>query len=325
MCSIKAIFIFSLAVFLIVSLSQAAFTSEKDYPNRPIDLIATYPPGGPVDITTRLIQPPLQDALGVPVIVTNKGGVGGAIGTDFVAKAKPDGYTLGVLANSSFTSGPAINPALTYKYTDLVYICLLAIDYEAIVTRVDAPWKNLDDMISYAKKNPGKLTYGTPGYGSVAFFEMELFKLAHGLDIVPVHFQGSNPAMTAVLGGHVDLSIGGIGATASQIRAGKVIPLVVSSEKRLPAFPDVPTMSERGVKEAVNIWMPLAATQKCPKEVVEKLSRLMEKIMKTPAVMSQFEKAGLMVDYRDTAATSKLVEDEINAITKVVKKLGIGK
>jgi tripartite-type tricarboxylate transporter receptor subunit TctC len=316
--------IFLIFAVLIVTFS-VAFAAEKDYPDHQVEIIVTYPPGGPLDTAARIIHPPLQTALGQSIILTTKGGVGGALGTESVARAKPDGYTLGVIANSSVTSGPIINPSLPYKHTDLIPVCLLVTDPEAIISKTDAPWKTLDEMVSYAKKNPGKLTYGTPGFGSVAYFEMEVFKLAYGLDIEPVHFQGSAPAMTAVLGGHVDLGIGGLFASIPQIKAGKIKLLATSAEKRVAAFPDIPTLSEKGIKEAVNIWIGLYAPAKCPKMVVERLSREMEKIMKSQATISQFEKAGLAMDYRDSAATSKLIEEEITAILKVVKKVGIGK
>jgi tripartite-type tricarboxylate transporter receptor subunit TctC len=320
----KAFSIYLLLTVLTGSLSAIPVLA-KDYPDHPVEIIITYPPGGPLDTAARFIQTPLQTALGQTIILTTRGGVGGSIGTEFVSKAKPDGYTLGVMANSSITSGPIINPALPYRHTDLIPICLLVTDPEAIISRNDAPWKSLDEMVGYAKKNPGKLTYGTPGFGSVAFFEMEVFKLANGLDIEPVHFQGSAPAMTAVLGGHVDLAIGGLFASIPQIKAGKIKLLATSSEKRVSAFPDIPTLSEKGISEAVNIWIGLYAPGKTPKLIVERLSREMQGVMKSPSTISQFEKAGLAMDYRDSAATSKLIEEEIAAIMKVVKKVGVGK
>jgi tripartite-type tricarboxylate transporter receptor subunit TctC len=323
MYSRKLVFNF-LFIMLVIPFSMV-FASEKDYPNHQVEVIVTYPPGGPLDTAARIIQLPLQAALEQTITLTTKGGAGGTLGTDYVTKAKPDGYTLGVIANSSVTSGPIINPALSYRHTDLIPICLLVNDPEAIISKRDAPWKNLNEMIDYAKKNPGKLTYGTPGFGSVAFFEMEVFKLFYGLNIEPVHFQGSTPVMTAVLGGHVDLGIGGLFSSVPQIKAGKIKLLATSSEQRVAAYPDIPTLSEKGIKEAVNIWIGLYAPVKTPKVAMERLSRAMEKVMKSQAVINQFEKTGLAMDYRDSVATSKLIEDEIAAIMKVVKNLGIGK
>jgi tripartite-type tricarboxylate transporter receptor subunit TctC len=162
--------------------------------------------------------------------------------------------------------------------------------------------------------------------GTVAFFATEIFKLSYGLDIVPVHFQGTGPVKNAILGGHVDLAASGFGSLASLIKAGNIIPLVTTASKRLAAFPDVPTMVEKGFPEAsLNIWFGLFIPKKCPKIVVDKLAWGMDKAMKDPVVISQIEKAGLFVDYRDSEETFKLVEQEYAAVAKVVKKSGIGK
>jgi len=318
-------------VVLLVSFSLAAFSwtawaAEEKYPARQIECIVNFPPGGPLDTSTRIIHPPLQAALGVPVVLTTKGGAAGALGADFVAKAKPDGYTVLASANAALTIAPNVNKQITYKYTDFAHVCTYSADPGVITSKANAPWKNLEELVEYAKKNPGKLNYGTPGMGTVAFFAMEIFKLSYGLDIVPVHFQGTGPVKNAILGGHVDLAASGFGSLAPLIRAGNIIPLVSTAQKRRPDFPNVPTMAEKGFPEAsLNIWFGLFVPKKCPKIVVERLGQAMEKVMKDPNVISQLEKAGMMADYRDSEATFKLVEQEFAAVKKVVEKMGIGK
>ncbi len=150
--------------------------------------------------------------------------------------------------------------------------------------------------------------------------------MAYGLDIVPVHFQGTGPAKNAILGGHVDLASSGFGSLSPLIKAGSIIPLVTTAAKRVAAFPDVPTMAEKGFPDAtLNIWFGLFVPKKCPKNAVSKLAGAMEKVMKDPTVIKQLEKAGLIVDYLDSKDTAKLLELEYARIGKVVKKTGIGK
>jgi len=319
-------FIFLVAASLLAISLAMAWAAEEKYPTRQIEFIVNFPPGGPVDVATRIIQPPLQAILAVPIVLTTKAGAAGALGADFVAKAKPDGYTVLASANAPLTVAPNVNPQIVYKYTDFAHVCSYAADPGVITSKAGAPWKNLEELVEYAKKNPGKLNYGSPGMGTVAFFAMEIFKLSYGLDIVPVHFQGTGPVKSAILGGHVDLAASGFGALAPLIRAGNIIALVSTSSKRLAAFPDVPTMAEKGFPEAsLNIWCGLFVPQRCPKVVVEKLGQAMDKVMKDPSVIGQMEKAGLFADYRDSEGTFRLVEQEFAAVAQVVKKMGIGK
>lgn len=322
----RAWFTIFLVPLVMASFSSGAWAAEEKYPTRQIEFIINFPPGGPVDTGTRIVHPYLQTALGVPIVLTTKGGAAGALGADFVAKARPDGYTVLVSANAALTIAPNVNPQIAYKYTDFSHICTFCADPGVITSKAGAPWKNLEELVEYAKKNPGKLNYGTPGMGTVAFFAMEIFKLSYGLDIVPVHFQGTGPVKNAILGGHVDLAASGFGSLAPLIKAGNIIPLVTTAQKRLADFPDVPTMAEKGFPDAsLNIWFGLFVPQKCPKIVVERLAQGMDKVMKDPNVISQIEKAGMIVDYRDSDATFKLVEQEFAAVAKVVKKMGIGK
>ncbi|MEM2958574.1 MAG: tripartite tricarboxylate transporter substrate binding protein [Candidatus Jordarchaeaceae archaeon] len=303
-----------------------ADAQEEKYPSRQIELIVNFPPGGPLDTSTRIIHPHLQKVLGVPLIITTKGGAAGALGADFVAKAKPDGYTVLATANSAMTIAPNVNPQITYKYTDFAPICTFSADPGVITSKAGAPWKNLEELVVYAKKNPGKLNYGSPGMGTVAFFAMEIFKLSYGLDIVPVHFQGTGPVKNAILGGHVDLASSGFGSLAPLIKDGSIIPLVTTAQKRIVDFPEVPTMAEKGFPEAsLNIWCGLFVPKNCPKIVVERLGQAMDKVMKDPNVINQLNKAGMTPDYRDSRATFSLVEQEFATVKKLVEKMGIGK
>jgi len=315
-----------IGMILLMGFSSYVGAAEEKYPTRQVELILNFPPGGPLDTGARIIHPALQAALGVPVVLTTKGGAGGALGADYVAKAKPDAYTVLATNNGALTIAPQINPQIAYKIQDFTAVCAFIADPAVITSKADAPWKSLEGLVDYAKKNPGKLNYGTPGMGTVAFFTMEVFKMAYGLDIVPVHFQGTGPAKNAILGGHVDLASSGFGSLAPLIKAGNIIPLVTTASERVAAFPDVPTMAEKGYPDAtLNIWFGLLVPKKCPNNAVSKLAEAMEKVMKDPAIISQLDKAGLIVYYRDGETTAKLLEQEYVTIGKVIKKTGIGK
>jgi tripartite-type tricarboxylate transporter receptor subunit TctC len=323
----KTFWIVGGALFIFLSLfASSPWAAEEKYPTRQIELILNFPPGGPLDTGARIIHPALQKEMGVPILLTTKGGAGGALGADYVAKAKPDGYTVLATNNGALTIAPQINAQITYKYQDFTPVCTFVADPAVITSKAKAPWKNLDELVDYAKKNPGKLNYGTPGMGTVAFFTMELFKMAYGLDIVAVHFQGTGPAKNAILGGHVDLASSGFGSLAPLIKSGDIIPLVTTASKRVVAFPDVPTMAEKGFPDAtLNIWFGLLVPQECPPQVASRLGAAMSKVMRDPAIISQLEKSGLIVDYRDREATLKLLTQEYTTLTKVIQKTGIGK
>src|SRR6266542_1604655 len=178
------------------------------YPARPVEFIIPFAPGGPTDTAIRLIQPALSSNLGVPVVLVNKAGGGGALGMDAVAKAKPDGYVLAATVRSTLTILPASQPDVPYKISDFTPIGTYAVDSQTVMVKTGAPWKTLEELVDHAKKNPGTLTYGSAGQGTNSFFTMELLKLAYGIDIGHVPFAGSGPVKNALLGGHVQVGAG---------------------------------------------------------------------------------------------------------------------
>jgi tripartite-type tricarboxylate transporter receptor subunit TctC len=299
---------------------------QARYPSRPVEFIIPFPPGGPADAAARIIQPQLSAALGVPIVLVNKPGGGGALGADYVAKAKPDGYTVFAATNAPVTIVTAIQPDVSYRPSDFAPIGSSMADLGVIVARAGSPWKTLDEFVDYAKKNPGKLSYGSAGLGTVSFFMVELFKVSYGLDITHIPFQGGGPVKNAIMGGHVTIASSGLNSFAPLIRSGDLLALATSAPTRVAAFPDVPTLAEKGFPDAsLNIWMALFVPAKTPHEVVDRLSRALERTMKEPSVVAAVEKAGMVVDYRDPAATWRLVESEHEAVKSVVTRLGIGK
>ena len=316
--------VFALALAVPVVLHGTA--GAADFPSREIELIVSFPAGGPADTAARIIAPKLSAILKVPVVVVNKTGGGGAVGADYVAKAKPDGYTVYASTNSVLTISPHLVKNLPYKLSDFTPLGAYGVDLGVITVRGGGPAKTLEEFVEYAKKNPGKLSYGSAGFGTVSFFTMEMFKLAYGLDLAHVPFQGTGPVKNAIMGGHVNVATSGFGSLAPLIKSGDLVALVTTSPRRVAAFPSVPTMVEKGFPDAsLNIWLGLYVPAKTPKPVVDVLVKALAEAARDPAIAAAIEKAGMQVDYRDPAETQKLLDTEGANVSRVIERLGIGK
>ena len=313
-------------VVVVAALLGMALLAADAYPTREIEFVVAFPAGGPADSSARVLAPVMSSILKQPVVVVNKPGGGGALGSDYAAKAKPDGHTVYISTNSVMTVSPNLKKSLPYKFTDFTPIGAFAVDLGAVTVRSNGPAKTLEEFVDYAKKNPGKLNYGSAGYGTVSFFSMELFKMAYGLDLVHVPFQGTGPVKNAIMGGHVTIATSGFGSLSPLIKSGDLIALVTTSPKRVAAFPNVPTMTEKGFPDAsLNIWMGLYVPAATPKPVVDTLIKALAQAAKDPALSAGLEKAGMHLDYRDPAATTKLLETESATVGKVVERLKIPK
>lgn len=305
-----------------ILVSAAVQSVAADFPTRDIEFIVAYPAGGPADAAARALQPLMSAALKQPVVVLNRSGSGGIVGSDYAARAKPDGHSIYVATNSPLTINPHLKKQLTYGMADFVSLGSYAVDLGAITIRNVVPAKTLEEFVDHARKNPGKLSYGSAGHGTVSFFAMELFKLSYGLDILHVPFQGTGPVKTALLGNHVQVSASGFGAMAPLIKSGDLIALATTSPTRVAAFPNVPTMAEKGFPDAsLNIWMGLFVPAKTPKPVVDQLSKVLAQVAKEPALGAALEKVGMALDYRDPAAATALLEREYATVGKLVEKL----
>jgi tripartite-type tricarboxylate transporter receptor subunit TctC len=299
---------------------------SADYPAREIEMIVSFPAGGPADASARILAPKLSQVLGVPVAVVNKTGGGGSVGADYVAKAKPDGSIIYNSTNSALTISPVILKDITYKVSDFTPIGAYAADLGVITVRAGGPAKTLEEFVDHAKKNPGKLTYGSAGLGTVSFFTMELFKLAYGLDITHVPFQGTGPAKNAILGGHVSVACSGLGSMAPLIRSGDLLPLVTTAPKRVAGWAQVPTMAEKGFPDAsLNIWMGIYVPAKTPKPIVDALTKAFNQAAKDAAVLAAVEKAGMQGFYHTGEDTVKLLETESATVARVADKVGLRK
>lgn len=296
------------------------------FPERAIELIVPFPPGGLTDTAARIVQPFLQTSLKVPVVLVNKGGGAGAVGTELVARAKPDGYTVAATVRSTVTITPAIQANVPYRLKDFEMIGSYAASPQVIVVKKGMPWRTLDELVADAKKNPGKLSYGSTGIGTNSFFTMEILKLRRGIDVAQIPFPGSDPLNSAVLGGHVQVSATSLGTVIPLIKSGEVIALAISGDQRNPAVPEVPTLAEKGVAEAsLSTIMGLYAPAKTPKPVVDRLAQALAATMKTPEVIAALGKVGLEVYHKSPDASRQEAQREFELVLATAKKLGLAK
>ena len=309
-----------------IAVVGAGCKRETPFPNREIEFVIPFAPGGPADTAARIIQPVMSQKLGVSIVLVNKPGAGGALGAEYVMHAPVDGYHVLATTNNTLTVLPALEENLSYKMEDFTPLGSYVSDMSVIASRPDPRWKTLEEFVAYAKKNPGKLNYGSAGNGTISYFAMELARQAYGLEIIHIPFQGTAPAKTALLGGHVDVTATGFGFVGSDIRSGSLVGLVTTSAQRLPDFPDIPTMAEMGFPDvALNIWTGLYLPKGTPPEIVAKLSAALDETMKDPAVQKSVRDAGYVVEYRDAAATAQFAASEAKMIRDAVAKFGIKK
>jgi len=262
------------------------------YPTKPIKLIVPFPPGGSNDVVARGIAAQLSARLDKPVVIENVGGAGGLIGTEMAAKAPPDGYTL-ILISVAFAFNPSIYKLSYDPSTAFVPVAMLGAGPVVIAVTSTLPVANLKELIAAAKEKPGSLNYATAGVGSFQHLASELFKQQAGIDIVHVPFKGGGPAMMDVIAGNTQIAVGSLVQMLPQIKGGRLKALGVGSAARIPALPDVPTISEAGVPgfEVTN-WWGICAPAGTPRPVIEKLNRELSAIVASSETKKRFEAEG---------------------------------
>jgi len=307
--------------FALLALANPA--AAQDYPIRPVRLIIPFPPGGSNDVVGRLIATHLAERLGKQVVVDNRGGAGGVIGTEVVAKSPADGYTLLIISMAH-----AVNPWL-YKLSydpikDFVPIGLLAKGANVLVVHPSLPVNSVKDLVALAKQKPGDLQYASAGIGSFQHLGGELFKLMAGVDILHVPFKGGGPAMVDIVGGHTKVMFSSMVQTVPQIKAGKLRALGTGGLERSPVLPDVPTIAEAGVPgyEAVNWWGMVAPAGTSP-AIIDRVNREVEAVQQSPEVQKQFANEGATPVSMKPADFGSFMVSEMNKWEKVVKQGGI--
>jgi tripartite-type tricarboxylate transporter receptor subunit TctC len=319
-------FVGSALVFGIVlaAICAAPSTARADWPERQITLIACFPAGGGTDIAARLINTQLGEALGKPVIVENRGGAGGSIGTAAVARAAPDGYTL-LVCSSAFVVNPSLYANVTYDpFKDFAPIMVLGASPNAFVVPAQSPIKSMREVLDKAKANPGKLNWTSSGVGTTPYLAGELVKLRTGIDMVHIPFAGAGPATTAVIAGQVDLYTANIGSLMGHIEGGKMRPVAVTSKGRWPDLPDVPSLDELGIKDAVSdTFQGIYAPGGTPQPIIDRVAKEIGAILAKPDVKEKFAKAGLPVTAEPPDVFKARIAREVPMYKEIIDKANL--
>ena len=313
----RALLTAALALVSTVGWAQA-------YPTRPVTIVVPYPPGGLIDIVSRLLAPKLGTELGQAVLVENRSGAGGNVGAESVARAAPDGYTL-IMANPSFGISSHIYAKLNYHpLNDFAFIGLYGTVPNVLVVHPSVPAKSVPELIGYLKKNPGRLNYASPGYGTSPQMSMELFKSMTGTFIVHIPFRGSGPAQSAMLANETQLMFDNLPPQMPHIKSGKVRPLAVTSRTRSKAMPDLPTLDEVGLKGyEVNAWFGLAAPAKTPRPVVDRVNQALNRATQSAEVRDRLQERGADLFQGTPEQLHGFVKAEIDKWGPVVKRAGV--
>ena len=303
----------------------AQFVSAQAFPDRTITLVVPNPPGGLVDTSARLLSEPLTRVIGQTVIVDNKPGASGNIAYQYVANAKPDGYTLLISYSGYHVGNPALMDKLPWDpVKDFSPIALLTISTNVIAVHPSVPVNNLKEFIAYAKANPGKLNYASQGNGSVSHIGTEMFKQSTGVEMVHVPYKGSGPAIQDVLAGQVQVFISTPPSLMQHVQSGKLKGLAVTGKNRHPGMPNVPTTAEAGLPSfQLESWVGLFAPAGTPAPVVAKLTDSVKKSLALPEVKERADAAGVEVRYLTPAATDALVKKELPYWSKAIKSANI--
>jgi tripartite-type tricarboxylate transporter receptor subunit TctC len=307
-----------------VGLSPMSFAQAK-FPQRPITLVVPTPPGGSTDFTARLIAEPLTRALGQSIIVDNKPGASGNIGNQFVARSKSDGYTL-LMAYSGYQVG---NPHLFKDagwepIKDFVPVAMVTRAPQVVAIHHALPVNTLQELVAYAKKNPGKLNYASSGNGSIQHIAGELFKQLTGTFITHIPYRGSGPAVQDLLAGTVDLHITTPASVVAHIKSGRLRALAVTSPKRLTSLPDVPTATEAGLKGYdLDSWFALYAPAGTPVSIVQQINAEVNKILQSPEVRKKAEDSGTAVEAMTPAQLGEFTRKELDYWGSVIKSAKI--
>ncbi|MBI2091033.1 MAG: tripartite tricarboxylate transporter substrate binding protein [Deltaproteobacteria bacterium] len=318
----KALVILS-AIFFALGCAATALAQEA-YPSKPVKVVIPLGPGSGNDVVTRILSGSLEKELKTQIAVEYKaGGGGGVVGADFVAKSKPDGYTLGTLNNSVFTFSPVFTSVPYDPFKDFTPIARLGAGSTVLVVNAPAPWKTLEEFLEHARRNPGKVTCGTTGATAVGGISLELLNVAAGVKLVIVPYkEGSGPNIAALLGGHIDCAMQLWPILINQVRGGKLRPLASASP--LKEVPQVPTFAQKGLP-AVNleVWFGFYGPANLPKNAMAKLVPAFEKALREPENVAKLEKIGWRVAYEGPQEMAERIKKEFSAVQDIAKKAGI--
>lgn len=313
-------FLIARRALLLASLAASSLAIAQSYPTKPVRLIVPFAAGGPNDVMARVLAKRLTGDTGQPFVVDNKPGAGGIIGTDAVAKATADGYTLGFISGP-VTMAPALQPKMPYDtMRDLVPVARVAESPMVMMVPATSNFKTAGELIEFAQKNPEKLTYGTGGVGSTPHLTTELLSSITGAKFLHVPYKGGGESIKAVMGGEVDLLIDSVTSTGSAFASGRIKGLGIGSAKRLPNLANVPTFEEAGMKGfKVEHWVGIVATAKTPQPVLDALQAQIAKALLSPEVAKKFEELGARTVSDTPAEFDKFMREELAKWQQLVK------
>jgi tripartite-type tricarboxylate transporter receptor subunit TctC len=312
----------TLALAVLVACASAPALAQ--YPERPIKLITPFPPGGAVDVVTRLVAEKMAAELGRPFVIEAKAGAGGILATDAVAKAEPDGYTL-LITTPNHTINAALQAKLPYDTErDLAPISIVAEVPEVLVSHPDAPFKDFKGFVDNARQNPGKLNYSSAGIGTLPHITFEVMLKGLGIKVTHVPYRGAAPAMTDLLAGVVQLKLDTYATSSQHVAAGKLRNLAYAARARSPLMPDVPTVAELGLPGYEGIlWIGLMAPARTPPAVLDKLAAAATKVARAPDLLERFKKDGVDAVGGTPDAFAKQISREIPQWRDVIQSANI--
>ena len=306
-----------------VVLAAPALHAQK-FPDRPVRFIVPFPPGGGNDILARAIGPKLGEMLGQPVVIDNRAGAGGNMGTDLAAKAPPDGYTI-VIASNQVTINPWLYSKLPFDIEkDLVPVAQVATVPMVLVVHPSVPANNVREFIALAKASPGSFNHATPGNGTPQHIAFEVFNHAAGINVTHVPYKGTSPALADVMGGQVQSAIGTMASVEPFVKAGKLRALGVTTPRRSQAMPTVPTIAEAGLPGfEVPLWYSILAPANTPREAVARLSSDIAKVLQSPEIRERLTGQGFEVNYLNADQMADLMKRDTGRWQKSIRDIGL--
>jgi tripartite-type tricarboxylate transporter receptor subunit TctC len=312
-----------LASMLFAQVFSAA--ANDVYPSKPIKFVVPYPPGGPTDAMARLIQAPLQAKFNTPVVIDNRGGAGGNIGSDFVAKGPADGYMILLAASGPMAVNKTLYKSISFD-PEKDFAPIIQISEFPLVLEVhpSVPASNLKQFIALSKEKPKDLSFASAGNGTPQHLSGELFNTATGTKLQHIPYKGAGPALNDVMGGHVKVMFDILGSSIQHIKAGKLRPIAVTTTTRSPALPDVPTLAEAGLQGYnFSAWHGIVVAAATPKPIVSKLNQALNEIFADPAFKKRWEELGTPAVGGTPEAFGALMHSESSKMSKLVKDAGV--
>ncbi len=301
-----------------------ALAAAQDFPSKPIRLIVPFPAGGPNDIIARVVGQRMSELIRQPVLIDNRGGQAGVLGTDAVAKSNPDGYTIGITSASSLAISPSMEKVPYDARKDFAPVTLVVTVPEMLVVASNVPAKNMDELVALAKAQPGKLNFASAGVGGLPHLAGELLKLTARIDIVHVPYRGAAPAINDLLGQQVQMTFLDLPVILPHIKAGTLRPIALGARARAPTAPDVPTTAEVGMPDLlIENWYGMIAPGKTPEKIVATLNRIANEAMADPGVKQRLADQGLTVAGDTPEHFRGFIETEAAKWAKVIKDAGV--